>query len=545
MSLTQKQQIYTEVIKKVLEAIHKDANKQEDILKLINDRLSYQTIKIQYDSDFYTSLAQYFQKIHYYNTKDKEDVFSNLLFQCKSQNLILQNQYEILLKQIIILKRLRRIHQSINEDPKRTLDTLKEEYDQEGSCEQEQLLQEFEKDKKDLKMQIEDDFKNLTQEKIQQLLQRYCNQQQKNIKNEEDLESILVGVYKQQKIDEKIQQRLLQEVEFIRQIISNMRLKELFGLEYVTVQPYGSIVSGFAQQSSDIDVSINTNCYIDEEKFILLLHNFIQSNYKNKNIKTEIIASKHTPLLKYTKTDKLDQKQSKIEIDICINNILGCVNSLMLKTLSELHPKIQQLGIIIKHWAKQRGVSSKTNLSSYAFILMMFCFLFRKKLLNSFFVLDKQQNQKKNQNWEVKIKRKRQDAPQIFQTNLYFCSDVDDLKQRLAVRQKQKGQPSFDEIPLSQLFTEFIEYYYSSQNDTDRRFISIFNFDKLISCNQYKYQHYDDDNYFNIEDPFDVEHNPGIKTNKKRDIYEQAFQEAKSYIDNKQYNLLFTNKNKN
>ncbi|EAR92613.2 RNA-dependent RNA polymerase-associated nucleotidyltransferase (macronuclear) [Tetrahymena thermophila SB210] len=541
INLTDKQKIYSNVIKNALEKIYK--NDKVDILNLINTSLGCQTIEIKYDVEFHQLLAQYFQNMRYQDTKDKEDVLQKLLEQCLSQNLILNTQKSKLSKQIIILKRLRRIQQKLKDDPKNALDHLIEEYDQEEeNCDEEVLLQRFEQDKTDLRMQIEDNVKDLKKENIKYLLLKKQNNQEKNIQNEQNLEQILLDVYNQQKIEESFSKRLLQEVNFIRKIISMMRLKELFGLEYVTVQPYGSIVSGFAQKSSDVDISINTNCYIDESSFIQLLHNFIKqycSNKSIKNVETEPVLQAQTPLLKYTRKDTVDQQQIKIDIDICVNNILGCTNSLMLYTLSQLHPKIQQLGIIIKHWAKQRGVSSKSHLSSYSFILMMFSFLFREKILNSEFV--KKSKSKENQ-CQVKIKRKKKDGEQIFQTNLYFYSNVEDLKMKLAIWRKEKNLPSLDDVSLSQLFIDFIKFYQSSFNFKDKRFISIFNFDVNYSNNNFKYELYDENYYFNIEDPFDTKHNPGQKTQNKQEQYKQAFDDALNQIESKQYNLLFSSK---
>lgn len=141
----------------------------------------------------------------------------------------------------------------------------------------------------------------------------------------------------------------MEEVKFIRTIVEEMSLKKLLGLEYVTVQPYGSIVSGFSQQSSDADVSINTNCYLPEGDFLLLLKNFIDQYCKQRqlSIETEFILAR-TPLVRYKR-----KGEGNLELDICVNNVLGCTNSRMLQTLAEINPIIPKLGIVIKTWAKK------------------------------------------------------------------------------------------------------------------------------------------------------------------------------------------------
>lgn len=70
-------------------------------------------------------------------------------------------------------------------------------------------------------------------------------------------------------------------------------------------------------------------------------------------------------------------------MDICINNILGVINSNMLKVYCEIDPRVEQLGKLVKLWAKAKMVSSQSNYSSYAMILMVIYFLQKKKILPS------------------------------------------------------------------------------------------------------------------------------------------------------------------
>lgn len=72
--------------------------------------------------------------------------------------------------------------------------------------------------------------------------------------------------------------------------------------------------------------------------------------------------------------------------------MLGCANSRALKNLSLIHHNIPKLGIAIKSWAKSQGLIGKKALSSYAFILVMFNFLFKSNLLNDSFakIMEKQ-----------------------------------------------------------------------------------------------------------------------------------------------------------
>lgn len=126
----------------------------------------------------------------------------------------------------------------------------------------------------------------------------------------------------------------MNEASFIQSVIRDMNLRKLLGLKNVSVMPYGSTVSGFGLKSSDIDISINTSCYIDEEKFLFLVKNFLEYYCKNSNIpisEVSLVKAK-IPIISY--------KRNGLEVDISMNNTLGCVNSRMLNVLSLINPVI-------------------------------------------------------------------------------------------------------------------------------------------------------------------------------------------------------------
>ncbi len=45
---------------------------------------------------------------------------------------------------------------------------------------------------------------------------------------------------------------------------------------------FGSIISGFATRNTDMDLTILTNCYIDEVLFLQYLQEFLEVEFKNK-----------------------------------------------------------------------------------------------------------------------------------------------------------------------------------------------------------------------------------------------------------------------
>jgi DNA polymerase sigma len=66
--------------------------------------------------------------------------------------------------------------------------------------------------------------------------------------------------------------------------------------------------------------------------------------------------------------------KSDLEIEVTINNLLGVVNSQLIKSYMELHPKVQDFCKIIKIMAK-RSISNNFLMTSYAITLMAIYFL--------------------------------------------------------------------------------------------------------------------------------------------------------------------------
>ena len=66
-----------------------------------------------------------------------------------------------------------------------------------------------------------------------------------------------------------------------------------------------------------------------------------------------------------------------LECDISLNNPLAVANTQLLRTYSEIDPRVRALVFIVKYWAKRRHLNSPSDgtLSSYGFILMILHFL--------------------------------------------------------------------------------------------------------------------------------------------------------------------------
>ncbi|KAL4485063.1 hypothetical protein ABPG72_014583 [Tetrahymena utriculariae] len=403
---------------------------------------------------------------------------------------------------------------------------------------------------KKIDKQISEILKRLNKNELQQQIS--INQHVQNIEQDQEnyneisnrsnqLDVLLNQIYKSEKISVQYYEDLHEkEIKMVQQIISEMNLKKIIGLENVYAQPYGSLVSGFSQNDSDIDISINTDCYLDERAFLSLVYIFMQ-NYLDRNkikyLQLELKTEARIPLITLVKQkENTNLKDQTISIDICINNLLGCANSKMLKVISQAHPLIEKLGIIIKYWAKSNGLISKRNLSSYAFILIMICFLQKKQLIDTYFQ-DKVKKMQKDHKYFTSIKRKKEDD-QEFKTSIYFIQDPSYLQKSLKnYKYKNPNQKTLFDMNLASLFSEFIQYY-TDTTDESRRYIDI--------INDYQYKSYDKNLFFYIIDPFDILHNPGERSkveNIENNIFINGFRLAWQQLQNKQYQEMFIKSN--
>ena len=197
-------------------------------------------------------------------------------------------------------------------------------------------------------------------------------------------------------------------------------------------------------------------------------------------------------------------------MDLVINNILGAVNTKLLKTYSRISPICLNLGLIVKIWGRNFNLISQTSISSYAIILMVIYFLQIKKIVPSIQKIGKE-NLLKDQKEKaiVQIKRMvRSGQVESFDTNLHFEQDVNRIKEYM---QNNNFIPE-ENLNLLQLFIEFLTFY-----KRDGVFINT-----NMRCNvkkgdiDFKIKKEEDNYLYSIKDPFDKTHNPGDRLNKQK-----------------------------
>ncbi|KAL3657946.1 hypothetical protein V7S43_017151 [Phytophthora oleae] len=92
-----------------------------------------------------------------------------------------------------------------------------------------------------------------------------------------------------------------------------------------------------------------------------------------------VVSHARVPILRFRYTlFGLDYK-----CDLCFNNELGLLNSRLLRAYASFDDRARDLGVAVKYWAKQRGISDTASgcLSSYSFVLMSIYYLQRVKVL--------------------------------------------------------------------------------------------------------------------------------------------------------------------
>ncbi|CAF4598971.1 unnamed protein product [Rotaria socialis] len=118
------------------------------------------------------------------------------------------------------------------------------------------------------------------------------------------------------------------------------------------MQGYGSFYNGFDFHQSDLDVCVLLELNKHETN-IQVLKNLAQSVKLNKKMFKNVvpILTARIPII------KAKYSQSGTEIDISLNNILPLENTRLLKTYSNIDPRVRELGVMVKYFAKRLTIA--------------------------------------------------------------------------------------------------------------------------------------------------------------------------------------------
>jgi len=140
---------------------------------------------------------------------------------------------------------------------------------------------------------------------------------------------------------------------------------------------FGSAANGFGTAASDVDATCLQAVPPDGEKqepqdAVTLLQQRLGPllrQHPHFEVTQEVMHAK-VPILKL-------RYEGSLDIDLSCQNAQALQNTRLLRAYAEFDPRVRDLGIVVKLWAKAARVcgASEGNLSSYAFMLMVIYFM--------------------------------------------------------------------------------------------------------------------------------------------------------------------------
>ena len=279
-------------------------------------------------------------------------------------------------------------------------------------------------------------------------------------------------------------------------------------LQVNLLQAYGSLMNNFLIEEGDVDISIVPK-NISIEQFSVYLEEIKNEILKNKFGKCENLQIS----TRYSLLRVIDYPTG-INIDITIHTMLPMYNTKLIRIYSLFDQRFHIMGIYIKYWVKRNHIygAPEKFLSSYALLLLIIHFLQSEVEPKILPILQKIEN--KTINYEYNHNGK------IVVTNIYFEDNMEKINNYMKIINCNKENND----SVGELIVKFFEFYaYKYNHDY---LISINNSEKK-SC---KGEHIS----YPIEDPFDIEHNPG----KSMKLNTQQFDTFLNYMKKEINNIL-------
>ncbi|KAF8539701.1 hypothetical protein BDD12DRAFT_736574 [Trichophaea hybrida] len=139
--------------------------------------------------------------------------------------------------------------------------------------------------------------------------------------------------------------------------------------------PFGSVVTGFATASSDIDCVFFLGLGNDDitlPDYPLLLERKLQ----DEGFEAQLLLRTRIPIIKMVQRETPGCLQ-EIQCDIGFKNHLAIHNTQLLLTYSKCDRRLKDMVLFVKWWAKKRHINSpyRGTLSSYGYVLMILHYL--------------------------------------------------------------------------------------------------------------------------------------------------------------------------
>ena len=297
-------------------------------------------------------------------------------------------------------------------------------------------------------------------------------------------EKIILPVYTKINEENQTKKKVYTEVyNKYKNIILTILAKH--SLEETQIEPYGSIVNNFMTEWGDIDI-----CIIPKDNN--LIQNFWEylEEIKNEAVDVQKIASFNL-LERYPRFLILKMKdiEKNIELDITVQNKLPILNTRLIRFYSLLDQRFHIFGIFLKFWVKKNHIHGALDkfLTSYALLILIIHYLQNIAEPKILPILQQVENKKTEYKYHFEEKE--------LITNIYFEEDLDKINNYMNIINDKKENNS-TVVDLLIGFFEFYAYKY------DHYLISISRSDK-------KPVGEDEKAAFPIEDPFDINYNPG------------------------------------
>ena len=322
-------------------------------------------------------------------------------------------------------------------------------------------------------------------------------------KNKEIAEK-LIEFMKSKTESELTLKRKIEALEFVyKEIYAKVDFADKYESGEFGFSLYGSFVNQFSIQASDIDVSLDIADYDDYDEMNVL--RFLQSKIP-KTLRDspdiKIVSpeeSMRIPVL------EIELKKWDLIISFSVNNVLGGINSKLIKTYSEIDPRCQMLGILVKLWAKAHdlGSTKKNFLSSYAYNLMVINYLqtMRNPILPSLQAIryEDPMSEQLAEFKEVRRQDKKSDKSTKYKVRVDYEDDLEVIKKYMKDNDFKENKKT-----TIQLLKGFFKFY-KNKRKFEGITLSVKHGRRLKRNEENDEKKY----LYSIEDPFDKYHNPG------------------------------------
>ncbi|EKX50167.1 hypothetical protein GUITHDRAFT_103980 [Guillardia theta CCMP2712] len=195
-----------------------------------------------------------------------------------------------------------------------------------------------------------------------------------------------------------------------------------------SVQMFGSSGSNLCSKGSDVDICLlipeeeiqrNAKGQRKTARFRYFLIGLAKLLTRQGMMNVEPLPNARVPIIKFQARDGLD---FSFDCDLCVNNVLACINTNLLFTYTMLDARVRPLIMCIKHWVKQRQIHNafRGYLSSYTYSLMVIQYLQYERILPCLQNLKREEARQKNDSsFAVQCEGKEYDC--------YFYRNVESL----------------------------------------------------------------------------------------------------------------------